>query len=260
MGSVRAQQVTRRAEKSKERLRILLAGDATTGKTTSLETLPDALRAVGVESPRIVVLDLDQNADNLIDREGFEVYRWGGVPGSDHEAADACEWWMREELTKMEGIHVVVGDSLTALSMMALAHVTNVNNRFGKAPQLQDWNHEMNTTQNFCLKLQNIKVSHAVITTCHTHLEKDDLSGRAYNALVLTGKLPKKLVRFFPEIYYANVQGLGNKAKFMWRTTPEQGTIARTQIPEFRKGEGVVQDFGPIFKAWFKSKEGSDVK
>ena len=252
IGAAKAAQLTRLATKENERLRILLAGDATTGKTTSLKQLPEALKSVGVEEPKVVVIDLDQGADDLIEEPGFEVYRFGGVPGSEPACDEAVEHFVRDALPKMEGVNVVVADSLTALSMMALCTVATRNGRAGAPPQLQDWNHEMHATQNLCLMLQNCPISHAIITTCHTAYEKDDMTGRAYNHLVLTGKLPKKIIRFFPEIYHARVDGVGPKAAFKWLVVPEQGTTARTQIQELRTiGPLVDQDFHQVFKARF---------
>lgn len=248
IGGIAASRMIHRAEPTTERLRVLLAGDATSGKTTSLRTLPDALKAVGVKNPKILIIDLDQGADVFLGDPAFEVYRFGGVPGSVPKVDEALEWWVKTELPKIEDVNVIVGDSLSALSMCALATVCDKNGRLGQPPQLQDWNHEMHTTQKFCLDMQNVKVSHAVITICHTAYEKDDLTGRAYNNLVLTGKLPKKLVRFFPEIYYADVTGFGDKAKFQWLVRPEQGTLARSQ---FMSGPRIPQDFGPVMKARF---------
>ena len=250
LGGLAAARMVHRAEKKTERMRILLAGDATSGKTTSLRTLPSALKAIGVSTPKIVVIDLDQGADIFLDDPAFEVYRFGGVPGSEPQVDEALDWWIKSELPKIEGVNVIITDSLSALSMCALATVAAKNGRLGEVPQLQDWNHEMHTTQKLCLDLQNVKVSHAVITICHTAYEKDDLTGRAFNNLVLTGKLPKKLVRFFPEIYYADVTGFGDKAKFEWLVRPEQGTLARSQIVA---GPRIPQDFTPIMKARFGS-------
>ena len=251
MGSKRAKQVVRRANRSTERLRILLAGESASGKTTSFLTIPAALRAVGVSKPKIVLIDFDQNADDLIDHEGFEVYRFGGIPGSDPETYPAADWWMKNMAPKLEGVHVFIVDSITALSMATLATVAADNNRLGKMPQLQDWNAEMHATQQLVLDMQNLHVSHAVITSIHTYLDKDDLSGRAYNRLVLTGKLPNKLIRLFPEIYFANT-GVARQPKFVWQTIPDIQTKCRTMMPKFRVDGGVEQDFGPIFKEWFK--------
>jgi hypothetical protein len=260
IGAKRAEQLVRKATKSSERLRILLAGESTTGKTTSFLTLPNALKACGVENPKIVVADFDQNGDELLDHPNFDVYRFGGIPGSDPEAFGAARWWLENEAKKMSGVHVFVTDSITALSLTSLAAVAKDNNRLGQAPQLQDWNHEMHATQQWCLDMQNLPVSHAIITTVHTHLEKDDLSGRAFNRLVLTGKLPEKLVRLFPEIYYAHV--VSSRAapnKYNWRLVPDAQTKARTMIKGLRGKDGIVeQDFTPMFREWFAGRKEED--
>ena len=255
MGSERAKQVVRHATKDTERLRILLAGESTTGKTTALQTLPKALQDIGVKAPKIVVMDFDQNADELLINPSFEVFRFGGVPGSDPETYPAAQYFMTHELPKMTDINILVTDSITALSMSVLAMVAKDNGRLGKPPQLQDWNAEMHATQQWCMDMQNIKVSHAIITVCHTFLEKDDLSGRAYNQLVLTGKLPTKLVRLFPEIYYSS-KGTAKTPVFTWQTIPDVQTTCRTMMPKFRKPEGIKQDFGPILAEWFAGRGG----
>ena len=271
IGAVKASQMVREATPDTERLRILLSGDATSGKTFSLQTLPEALKAVGVKTPKIVILDLDYGADWAVGDPHFMVMRFGEigknadgtikaqtrVPGSEPYVDEAAGHWIRTELSKMTDVNVVVIDSLSALSLMSLATIATRNGRFGEPPHLQDWNHEMNTTQQTCLSLQNAPVSHAVITICHTAYEKDDLSGRAYNHLVLTGKLSKKLIRFFPEIYFAHVSGVGGKVQFQWLVSPEQGTTARTQMPQVQsKGPRVPQDFIPVFTARFNTKHG----
>ena len=254
LGSARAEQVIRRASKDTERLRILLAGEGTTGKTTSLMTLPDALRACGVKSPRIVVADFDQGGDELIDHPEFEVMRFGGIPGSDPETYPAASYWLDKVLPKDEQpINVFITDSITALSMSIMATVAKDNNRLGKPAQLQDWNVEMQATQNWVLDMQNLPVTHAVISICHTHLEKDDLSGRAYNELVLTGKLPTKLVRLFPEIYFSH-KGTGKTPVFTWQNVPDVQTAARTMIRKLRDPKGMKQDFTPIFTEWFSKR------
>lgn len=260
LGAAKAQQVVRRATKSTERMRILLAGRSAKGKTTSLLTLPAALEACGVTNPKIILADFDQNADELLDHPAFEVYRFGGIPGSDPETYPAAKWWMDNEVPKMENINVFITDSLTSLSLASLTTVAKDNNRIGKAPQLQDWNHEMHATQQWCLDMQNTKVSHAVITICHTHMEKDDLTGRAYNNLVLTGKLPAKLIRLFPEIYYADTVPVGRSSRFIWQTVPDPTTMCRTMLPDFRKEDGIDQDFTPIFKSWFSHQQKGDDK
>lgn len=247
--------MVRRATRTTERLRILLSGDAKTGKTTSLETLPPALRAIGVAKPKIVILDIDQNADDFMEREDFEVYRFGGIPGTDHESSDAVHWFINNVLKKRTDINVVVGDSITALSMAALAKIAYVNNRLGEPLQIQDWNHEMWATKQMCLDLQNLQISHAVITMAHTDLAKDDASGRTYNRLVLTGKLPKQLIKLFPEIYWANITKRAGKSEFKWQTIPDPQTAACTQIKAHRLEAGIEQDFGPVFKAWFAGRQ-----
>lgn len=252
IGSARAQQVTRIATKSTERLRILLAGESTTGKTTSLMTLPAALRAVGVEKPRIVVADFDQGGDELLDHPEFEVIRFGGIPGSDPESFPAAIHWLEKEVPQSGEINVFITDSITALSMCVLTTVAKDNNRMGKTPQLQDWNHEMHATQKWILDMQNLPVTHAVITIGHTYKADDDLSGRPYNKLVLTGKLPAKIVRLFPEIYFAS-KGISKVPKFIWQTVPDVQTAARTMIKKFRIQAGIEQDFSPILSEWFKS-------
>jgi hypothetical protein len=251
LGAAAASKLVHQASKETTRLRVLLAGDAVSGKTTCLRTIPDALKSIGVEEPKIVIIDLDQGAELFVDDPAFHVFRFGGIPGSEPKCDEALDWWVNNELKNMEGVHVIVADSLSALSLMAIATITDRNSRFGSAPQLQDWSHEMYATQKFCLDLQNCPVSHGIITICHTHYEKDDLTGRAYNNLVLTGKLPKRLIRFFPEIYYADVTGFGTKAKFEWLVRPEQGTLARSQ---FMAGPRILQDFSPVFKARFGVK------
>ena len=256
LGSQRAKQVIRRATKDTERLRILLAGESTTGKTTSLMTIPSALRACGIESPRIIVADFDQGSDELLNHSEFEVYRFGGIPGSDPETYPAAAYWLEKELpADKEPINVFVTDSITALSMSIMATVAKDNGRLGKPAQLQDWNVEMQATQKWVLDMQNLPVTHAVISICHTYLEKDDLSGRAYNELVLTGKLPSKLVRLFPEIYFAH-KGTGKTPVFKWQNVPDVHTSARTMIPKFRDPTGIDQDFTPIFREWFSMKGG----
>ena len=192
-----------------------------------------------------------------MDHPDFEVYRFGGIPGSDPEAFGAARYWMDNIAKKMKDVNVFITDSITALSLTSLASVARDNNRLGEAPQLQDWNHEMHATQQWCLDMQNLSVTHAVITVVHTHLEKDDLSGRAYNRLVLTGKLPEKLVRLFPEIYYAHVVSKpAAENQYNWRLVPDAQTKARTMIQGLRGKNGVVpQDFTPIFKTWFAGRK-----
>lgn len=204
-----------------------------------------------------MVADFDQNGDELLDNPHFDVYRFGGIPGSDPDAFGAARYWIDHIAPKIEGVHAFISDSITALSLMSLASVAKDNNRLGSAPQLQDWNHEMHATQQWCLDMQNLNVSHAVITTVHTHLEKDDLSGRAYNRLVLTGKLPEKLVRLFPEIYFSHVVSKPAASnQYLWKLVPDAQTKARTMISGLRGDKGVVpQDFTPIFKTWFAGRK-----
>ena len=137
--------------------------------------------------------------------------------------------------------------------MSIMATVAKDNNRLGKPAQLQDWNVEMQATQKWVLDMQNLPVTHAVISICHTHLEKDDLSGRAYNELVLTGKLPTKLVRLFPEIYFSH-KGTGKTPVFTWQNVPDVQTAARTMIRKLRDPKGMKQDFTPIFTEWFSKR------
>jgi|19_taG_2_1085344.scaffolds.fasta_scaffold16528_3 hypothetical protein len=218
---------------------MLIHGETGTGKTTSLRTL--------TSYGRVELFDIDQNSDGLIGQPSVIRHRFqGGINNKD--SIEALEYLIRSkvEAFKDDPPAAVVLDSLTTLSLMAMENVLGKSGRQGQMPTLPEYGLQVTMVRRMLLFLGALPVTKCAVCIGHSVLESDEASGRHVYNLATTKSLKIVLPRLFGEIYFAHVDGVDDKAKYLWRTRKTaQITDARSQLGL----EPIMeQDFTKIFK------------
>ena len=228
------------AKASEQAQYILIHGETGTGKTTCLRTL--------TSYGRVEIFDIDQNSDGLIGEPGIIRHRFkGGINNKD--AIEALEFLIRSKVEefKDDPPAAVVLDSLTTLSMMAMENVLGKSGRQGQMPTLPEYGLQVTMVRRMLLFLGALPVKKAAICIGHSYLAgaEETPTGRPMFLLATTKSLKTVLPRLFGEIYFAHVDGIGDKARYLWRTRKDgQVTDARSQL----KLEPIIeQDFTKIF-------------
>tara|TARA_R110000824_G_scaffold83438_5_gene208954 strand:+ start:5858 stop:6595 length:738 start_codon:yes stop_codon:yes gene_type:complete len=218
---------------------ILIHGETGTGKTTSLRTL--------TSYGRVELFDIDQNSDGLIGEPGVVRHRFqGGINNKD--AVEALEYLIRSKIEefKDDPPAAVVLDSLTTLSLMAMENVLGKSGRQGQMPTLPEYGLQVTMVRRMLLFLGALPVTKCAICIGHSVLESDEASGRHVYNLATTRSLKIVLPRLFGEIYFAHVDGLDDKARYLWRTRKTaQITDARSQL---KLAPVIEQDFRKVFE------------
>lgn len=128
----------------------------------------------------------------------------------------------------------IVIDSLTTLSDRMMEHIMKENpgikrtiTREAQAPALQDYGLFRIFMKSFIGEILSFPCN--VVMTAHIELLKDETTGQIIRVPMLTGKLAKELPIYFEEVYWAFVEGEGDKRKHKAQTQADRKFNCRSQ-------------------------------
>ena len=143
-----------------------------------------------------------------------------------------------------DGYDWLIFDSLTTFSEIIMDRVQFINKRLGKHPEQADYTAEMNTMRNVFRKATSLKCN--LYVTAHTEISKDDVVGRTYAQLVVTGKNRIRIPMRFSQIYGLEVEtGSGSKGvKYTAHTVQDRMHPAvRTTVRGLQPVEDITIDW-----------------
>lgn len=163
-------------DKAAPPVKMLLMGDAGSGKTGALYSLAQAgynLYLVDFDNGADILRNLSKNYPAIRDRIDIETFRdtyhiLGGKP-----TPKTAQAWMKgcqyiEKLHhKLTMDDVLVIDSLSMAGKMALRWVQDMNKRLAMQPQLQDWGEAQNLIESMVGLLTDDSLMTNVICTAH---------------------------------------------------------------------------------------------
>ncbi len=150
----------------------------------------------------------------------------------------------------------IVTDSGTFLMRAIMALVLRLDG--GKTatttPQLQNYMQQMSLTEEFVSKLCGS--GRNFIFTCHEDASKDEVTGRLFKNVDLTGKMANRIPGYFNELWHCEVRQMtGKEPEFVVRTRPDPIYSARTSFGELQSVEGQGEVWKKISEIIKKGKE-----
>ena len=225
---------------SKQR-RILVVGEAGSGKTSQIRTLPGrkfayifdpnalpSLEGADIDylqfSPDI--MDLNISAQTL--RTGI-----GDKPLKRAEPVTYREWEkdFEEKLANdfFKDYDWLCFDSFTTWSDCVMDRLLWLNNRLGKQPEQADWGAQVTTIQNVFRVLTNLPLN--FYCTGHTEIRQDDLTKRVYGRIMMTGRLRQRLPLLFTDIFASSCESTAKEEAFSLQTRPDrEHPVIRTAL------------------------------
>lgn len=146
-----------------------------------------------------------------------------------------------------KGFKTVVVDSFSFAMQAIMNRVLAIDGKPATSiPQLQNYNAQKSLAVDFISRLcaKNINV----VVTCHEDTDKDEVTGRLFKSLDLTGKLAGKMPGYFNEFWHCEVsQEPGKMPTYMVRTRGDLIYAARTAYK--------LEALEPQAKIWGKIME-----
>lgn len=211
---------------NKDPLRILLWSASGGGKTTlaGLTALHEELRPV-------YFFDWDLRIASLQAIIPPEVWKYiSSDPYRDDKVAGEAYILMLGKLEKLEkeGFKTVVFDSFSFGMTGIMNRILALDGKPATAiPQLQNYNGQKSLAVDLISRLCSKNFN--IIVTCHEDTDKDEVTGRLFKALDLTGKLAGKMPGYFNEFWHCEVTQLtGKEPQYVVRTKGDMIYAART--------------------------------
>ena len=230
---------------------FLIYGHTGTGKTHCLRTarrplLVHSFDPGGVKSIRSLLKDPKSGcyADTR-----FEV--------EDAKNPTAWNQWERA-ITDLEreGIPETLGtyaiDSGTLWSEAMMNTIVHMKGRTNGIPQLQDYMVQMLTIRDTMKKLSGWPCD--VVLTGHIDIEKDDVSGKLFTSVLMTGKLKVRIPLLFDEIYITMCQETSKGPEHTFLTCPDGQYFGRTRLGE----DGMFEPYEKPDIKYLLDKAGED--
>lgn len=213
---------------SRDPIRCLPYGVSGSAKTTLI-----GMMALHEELRPIYIFDFDLRISSLrvrIPKDCWDFiesdpYRDSRVPG---EAFTLAEYKIGQLDPKK--FKTVAVDSGTFMGDAVMARVLALDGKsVTSTPQLQHYMQQMSLIRDFVSKCcaQNWNF----IFTCHEASDKDEVTGRMFKNLALTGKLAEKLPGFFNELWHTEIrQRTGQEPEYVVRCKSDLLYSARTSF------------------------------
>ena len=229
---------------SRDPVRALPYGVSGSAKTTLI-----GMMAAHESLRPIYVFDFDLRISSLRVRIPLELwdfivsdpYRDSKLPG---EAFTLAEY----KLTTLDPakFKTVAVDSGTFMGDAVMARVLQLDGKSSTStPQLQHYMQQMSLIRDFVSKCcaQNWNF----IFTCHEASDKDEVTGRMFKNLALTGKLAEKLPGFFNELWHTEIrQRSGQDPEYVVRCKSDLLYSARTSFRSLEQIEPQDKIWGKI--------------
>ena len=209
-----------------EYIRGLIYGPSGNGKTSLLGQL-----ALYDEFRPVYVFDWDLRIGALRSRLPVDVWPFvESDPYRDGNIGGEAFTYMQAKMEKLEslGFKSVIIDSYTFAMKGMMNRVLALD---GKAvtstPQLQNYMAQMSLAEDTVARACGRKFNFFI--TCHEDTSKDEMTGRLFKAVDLTGKMAQRIPGYFNEMWHCEVsQQAGKEPQFVVRTKSDQTFGART--------------------------------
>lgn len=203
--------------------KALIIGPSGAGKTGLLGSLANAgykLFIWDYDNGLDILLDpkvvLPENRKNVRYKTFTDQVKAGVAPMALVQGINTFDAWI-EDKENFGNIYswgadtVAVLDSLTLFGNAAMRHVTSMNGRAGKAPQIQDWGEAMRIQEETVARLYSSSVKCNVIVMAHITFQDDTTNPGLQKAFpsALGNKLPPKIGEYFNSMLYVEKQAVG---------------------------------------------------
>jgi len=209
--------------------KILLLGEAGTGKTALVTSLGPGLGVVDIDEGLLTAATLDDSFKSK--RKGIEVipsYEDNpSVPTAWTRAESAIVRIARDCKSGKCDLKALCLDSYTTLADACLASVMSEHNKLGDAPQIQHWGETFRRLESLLATLRSLPL--IVIVIGHICRIEDANGNIAVEINTPGKKLPQKIPTFFSEIWYMRSVGVGKKVQRKVYTQPTPSFPARTR-------------------------------
>ena len=209
-----------------EYIRGLVYAPSGNGKTSLL-----GLLALHPEFRPVYIFDWDLRIGALRARLPKEVWEFvSSDPYRDNQIGGEAFTLMQAKMERLtqEGFKSVIIDSYTFAMRGMMNRVLSLDGKpVTNTPQLQNYMAQMSlaedTVARACGKPFNFFI------TCHEDTSKDEITGRLFKAVDLTGKMANRIPGYFNEMWHCEVsQQTGKEPQFVIRTRSDQTFAART--------------------------------
>jgi hypothetical protein len=211
-----------------EPARILTYGVSGSGKTTLA-----GLMAMYEEFSPLYIFDWDLRIGTL--RARLDKKFWDNVisdPYRDVRMQGEAFTLMQAKAEKLEGegIRTVVIDSGTFCMTGIMHRVLMLDGKPPtQTPQLQHYMQQQSLFKDIIGRLCSKKMN--VVLNCHEDTNKDEMTGRLFKAVDLTGKLSNQIPGYFNEIWHSEINQIsGQEPKYVIRTKSDMVYPARTSF------------------------------
>ena len=153
------------------------------------------------------------------------------------------------ERLQSEGFKTFVNDSLTFCTRAVMARVLMLdgNKPATFTPQLQHYMQQISLVEEFVSRACSKNM--AVIMTCHEDTQRDEVLGRLYKAVDLTGKSANRIPGYFNEFWHCEViQSSQKEPQYSVRTRSDMVYAARTSFKSLLPVEPTDEIWGKIVK------------
>lgn len=232
---------------SKDPPRALVYGPTGAGKSTlaGLMAMETVLRPV-------YIADWDLRVASLRRKLPAEVWQYIEVePYRDVNVQGEAFTKLMAKLERLqsEGFKTFVNDSLTFCTRAAMARVLMLdgNKPATFTPQLQHYMQQISLIEE--LVSRACAKNMAVVMTCHEDTQRDEVLGRLYKAVDLTGKSANRIPGYFNEFWHCEIiQSSQKEPEYSVRTRSDMVYAARTSYKSLGAVESSDKIWGKIVK------------
>lgn len=227
--------------------RVLIYGPTGSGKSTL-----GGLMAVHPRFRPIYVADWDLRIASLRRKLPAEIWQYIEVePYRDVNIQGEAFTKLQAKLERLpsEGFKAFVNDSLTFCTRAVMARVLMLDGNKPPTftPQLQHYMQQISLVEEFVSRACSKNM--AVLMTCHEDTQRDEILGRLYKAVDLTGKSANRIPGYFNEFWHCEVLQTSQKEpQYSVRTRSDMVYAARTSFKSLDPVEPADNIWGKIDK------------
>lgn len=226
--------------------KIIIYGDAGTGKTATLATLGPLVQIINLdEGMRTAVsmkdrwrpVRLECEVKNCFETEFDKATAFTRAKSYIVSAAEAC----RKNKFEYKCLGV---DSWTTLAEAAVRQVLAGANMLGKNPQIQHWGMAFTLLEDLLATLRSLPIAVVVLAHVQRFREQDGQDTITKKIATPGQKLPHKVPNFFDEVWVSKV--VGGKYKLFSKATTNPDAKSRGCLGDVEQEIGMVKMFRGI--------------
>ena len=224
-----------REDSHKDTFNALIYGASGTGKTTLLKTCRKPVLVHSFDPGGTVVLRDEIEQGSILVDTRFEY--------EDPTKPIAAKLWDNEyhrlkKLGFFDHIGTYALDSVTTWAQCVMYDILKQQGRSGKVsvtgksyvgiPQKNDWMPQMIVMENAIRDFLALPCD--IILIGHDTMDKDEVTGKMYSSIMITGQLKKRVPLLFQEIYYSMVKETSAGLDYQLLTRATGMYQARTRL------------------------------